>query len=171
MSEKLFEDLARKHPDLMQKSQIGEDLGVDEGWFDLIDTLCELISSKVTSLRSRIQYALEKDTGKAAELEEQLAKAIAELPVIVEVKEKFGGLRFYVEGGTEKHHSYIDFAEQMSYKICETCGDRGQSRQDRWVKVRCDKHQKEWEDGQGLRDAGLRKKRGPPRLSDEDSEE
>lgn len=39
-----------------------------------------------------------------------------------QVKEKFGGLRFYYSGGNEETSAMISFAEALSYKICEECG-------------------------------------------------
>lgn len=44
---------------------------------------------------------------------------------IVQIKEKFGGLRYYVEGGEEEIFGLIDAAERLSYKTCEECGDKG----------------------------------------------
>jgi hypothetical protein len=44
---------------------------------------------------------------------------------ILQVKEKFGGLRFYYSGGDGKIEGMVSFAEQMSYKICEETGERG----------------------------------------------
>lgn len=40
----------------------------------------------------------------------------------VQVKEKFGGLRFYVRGGTHEIIQLIDDAEKRSYHTCESCG-------------------------------------------------
>jgi hypothetical protein len=48
------------------------------------------------------------------------------LPVVqikvVQVKEKFGTLRFYVEGGNQHTQAVITFVEYMSGFICETTG-------------------------------------------------
>jgi len=38
------------------------------------------------------------------------------------VKEKFAGLRFYVDGADEMVYRYIEHAERLSYHICEECG-------------------------------------------------
>ena len=56
-----------------------------------------------------------------------------------QVKEKFGGLRFYVGGTTDMFHNLIDDMENASYTICETCGNSGSLRTERsWVKTLCD---------------------------------
>jgi len=39
-----------------------------------------------------------------------------------QVKEKFGGLRFYIEGANEKIYDIISFFESLSYNVCEDCG-------------------------------------------------
>ena len=43
-------------------------------------------------------------------------------PEIVQIKEKYGGLRFYYNGGSELIHGMVHFAETLSYQICESCG-------------------------------------------------
>lgn len=42
-----------------------------------------------------------------------------------QVKEKFGGLRFYAEEQTEAMESMISEAEGRSYRICQDCGHEG----------------------------------------------
>jgi hypothetical protein len=41
---------------------------------------------------------------------------------IDQIKEKFGGLRFYYSGGDEAICGMVNLAESLSYKICEDCG-------------------------------------------------
>ncbi len=40
----------------------------------------------------------------------------------LQVKEKFGGLRFYYSGGDEKIAAVVSFVEAISYYFCETTG-------------------------------------------------
>ena len=56
----------------------------------------------------------------------------------VQVKQKFGGLRFYVEKGTEEIQDMIDAAEEKSYTICEACGTSGTVRGIVWITTLCD---------------------------------
>ena len=61
-----------------------------------------------------------------------------------QVKEKFGGLRFYYTGATEEGAKLINKAKKMSYHICEKCGKKGVLREDiGWVRTLCLKHYKE----------------------------
>ena len=62
---------------------------------------------------------------------------------ICQVKEKFGGLRFYINGAPDEVWSLINEAENMSYEICEVCGEPGELRQTGWYITLCDKHNEE----------------------------
>jgi len=43
---------------------------------------------------------------------------------ILQIKEKFGGLRFYVDGGSKELQQAIRWAMDESLKMCEKCGSR-----------------------------------------------
>jgi ribosomal protein L37AE/L43A len=58
---------------------------------------------------------------------------------VVQVKEKFGGLRFYVGFSTNEFMDLIDKCEERSYHICERCGKKGVLRENRrWILTLCD---------------------------------
>lgn len=59
---------------------------------------------------------------------------------VLQVKEKFGGLRFYVAGGSDDLYDAIEEAESRSFTICECCGAPGELRKDGWWKTLCDLH-------------------------------
>jgi hypothetical protein len=44
--------------------------------------------------------------------------------VVTQVKEKFGGLRFYTNFATQELHDMISKAEEESYETCEFCGTK-----------------------------------------------
>lgn len=73
--------------------------GIDcgEGWHKLLDDLCKNIQEHVDSVKCKQVEA-------------------------VQVKEKFGGLRFYFCGGDDYTHGLVSEAENMSYEVCEWCG-------------------------------------------------
>lgn len=62
---------------------------------------------------------------------------------VLQVKEKFGGLRFYICAGNEQIWALIREAENESYKICEQCGEPGELYQGGWMRTLCEKHAKE----------------------------
>ena len=124
-----------------------------DGWYGIIDTLCGLMTSEYRQRKDSYEYAKEcLDNGgtfpwgkpvTAEEVEEKrlaMEEAEKKIPVAVQVKEKFGGLRFYVGGATDKSHNYITFAESMSYRTCEVCGSPGKTYTNGWHKTLCDIH-------------------------------
>lgn len=90
-------------------------IAIGQGWYDLLYNLCE----EIVKLNPPEDF-----------------KAF-------QVKEKFGGLRFYVGGSTAEINKLIDVAEEESYKICEDCGSREEvTSEGRWVKTLCKKCRK-----------------------------
>lgn len=63
--------------------------------------------------------------------------------VASQVKEKFGTLRFYYDGGDERIRGMEIMAESMSSRVCEVCGKPGESNDSGWIKVLCDEHRGE----------------------------
>jgi hypothetical protein len=58
---------------------------------------------------------------------------------ICQVKEKFGGLRFYINEGSDEMHARISKAEDLSYETCEVTGKPGQLRTDiGWYTTLCE---------------------------------
>lgn len=57
-----------------------------------------------------------------------------------QIKEKFGGLRFYVGAASDEMHDLITQAELKSFRTCEQCGAPGELRTGGWVKTLCDRH-------------------------------
>lgn len=167
MDDKNFQQLVQDFPDLFEKCD-EEYFGVGNGWYGILHTLCGLISYDVNQARYRLKYAMEnpdKIRESIPELEAKLNKAIADLPMIEQVKEKFGTLRFYVSGASDEVNNYITFAESMSAHVCEECGAPGESRNDGWIKVLCDKHHSERNKEYQKINASLSKT--SPKLSDE----
>jgi len=60
---------------------------------------------------------------------------------ILQVKEKFGGLRFYFAAHEQVYPSIekvVNECEDESLKICESCGKPGSLRGSSWVMTLCD---------------------------------
>jgi len=74
---------------------------------------------------------------------EKLEAVVGEDFHVLQVKEKFGTLRFYVYGANEAARELIAEAEEASAKICEVCGEPGFIRGGRWMKTLCEAHEKE----------------------------
>lgn len=60
---------------------------------------------------------------------------------ICQIKEKFGGLRFYISSGSDEIYKVIKIFEELSYEVCESCGKPGKPRDDiGWLLTLCDEH-------------------------------
>ena len=58
----------------------------------------------------------------------------------LQIKEKFGTLRYYVYGGDSYAHNAIRKAEDESYNTCEKCGSKENvETKGSWLKTLCNK--------------------------------
>lgn len=62
---------------------------------------------------------------------------------IMQVKEKFGGLRFYIGAGSSQVYDRIHQAELESVRTCMTCGKPGRLSRTSWIECACDEHMPE----------------------------
>lgn len=138
LSKKLFDRFKFFKPQKpMIESLMGFGFECSNGWFDLIWELCEKIEKELDVMEIDV----------SEEAKGRLDDTYSEFEVI-QVKEKFGTLRFYTNWGTEEIHNLINEAEGKSATICETCGDAGEIRNDiGWISVLCDKHYQEEKNG------------------------
>ena len=165
MREELDKKLVEKYPLIfkdryapMNETAMCWGFSHGDGWYNIIDTLCGLLYSDYHHAKERYENLVEwkNDTGSfpwrggKPITDEEIVEAKAKMdeeekkvPVASQVKEKFGGLRFYVNGAIEKHWNYITFAESMSYRVCETCGKPGKLHTNGWHYVACDEHTNE----------------------------
>ena len=160
MRRELDEALCAKYPQIFKDRRgdprntlmcFGFECG--DGWYNIIDALCGLMTSEYRQRKDSYEFAKETLDGggktpwgkdvTAEEVEEKrlaMEEAEKQIPVAVQVKEKFGGLRFYVNHAIDKHYDYITFAESMSYRTCEECGNPGKTYTNGWHKTLCDIH-------------------------------
>lgn len=60
--------------------------------------------------------------------------------VAFQVKEKWGNLSFYYDGGDAYIAGVVAMAEAMSAVTCEECGTPGRARHGSWTRTLCDLH-------------------------------
>jgi hypothetical protein len=128
----------------MQETCMCWGLECGNGWFYLIQGLCTSVQSRIDNRLKEIasydkNYPGGKDsTGKEAPYPKPQP---IEQVVFAQVKEKMGGLRIYYSGGDEQIHGMFDFAENLSYDICEECGTTENVGATKgWISVSCTKH-------------------------------
>ena len=110
----LEKNMSDKHPYPMFGFEVGD------GWYALLDDLCFEIDRIFTG-----DPDLEKNF------------------YVAQIKEKFGGLRFYIYGGNDEIDARISEAEDKSYKICEDCGKKGKVNNTGWRTTLCSKCRKD----------------------------
>jgi hypothetical protein len=93
-------DIFRGRDKPLTDSLMGHGIATGDGWFAILDALCEVLSTHAPS-RGRIA------------------------PEAVQIKEKFAGLRFYAHGADDWDRGAIVLAEQVSARTCEFTGNPG----------------------------------------------
>lgn len=124
-----FETKLQKQFPLMYKDNVS--VWVDEGWHKIVFELSNEIQKYIIATNSRRQWLIDNDKP-FGELIEQV--------VVEQVKEKFGGLRFYYNGGDDYIAGMVSIAETWAENTCEVCGNRGVGRNLPWIKTLCDEH-------------------------------
>ena len=140
MKLELQKELATKYPKIFRN--VGGDpmvtcmahgIQCNDGWYDLLDSLCYRISIHCTAQNTR--YIVETDKYEfVVEGDPEYMQVVA-----AQIKEKMGELRFYTDGGDATTEGMIQMAEQMSTRICELCGSPAKtSRDSGWFHTTCD---------------------------------
>jgi hypothetical protein len=119
LQEKIFskyDNLFHKRKLSIQESPMAWGIDVGDGWYKLIEELC-------FNIQKEIEDKGIKDFG------------------FDQVKQKFGTLRIYNDGGNEAIEKLIEEAEKASASICEVCGKDGSlASAGGWFKVVCNEH-------------------------------
>lgn len=113
--------MEEKYPKMFSQPYGG--FAVGEGWWPILQALC-----------SNIQHYLNWKN-KDSEVVPQV--------VVAQIKEKFGGLRFYYDGGDDRIQGMVSMAESWADKSCEICGKPGTRRSGGWIRTLCDEHEAE----------------------------
>jgi len=120
MTPQLDSKLIEKYPKILGKLGYTE---CSDGWYDVIDVLCKQIQNYIDH---KVNYSVTEEDKEALQV------------VAVQVKSKFGGLRFYVNGGDDITDGMIRMAEGISYRICEYCSTRATQQNDLgWIHTAC----------------------------------
>jgi hypothetical protein len=120
MSPEKEEELKSKYPHIFNQKHFYFDCG--DGWYDLINTLCH-------GAQEHINWTVKAMHNNNNKFCPQITA--------VQVKEKFGSLRFYYDGGDDYIRGMVSFAESMSAKTCENCGEKATVKTNGWIKNLC----------------------------------
>ena len=118
------ERIVKRFPNLFRNYDY---LGVGSGWYPLIERLAEKLEPMI------VKFEAEHPN------DEPASKFISD------IKEKYGGLRFYADAyifNDERDIAWdkaINDAEDEAEVTCEKCGKPGQSRPGGWILTLCNK--------------------------------
>lgn len=146
MNKELETKLFKSYPEIFpNKEGLPWGIECDDGWYTLLDQLCSQISHEIKNPEyEKVKFFKFKEGWNA------LMNAIDDLvyfhaekyhfvtkkylfrlyvkpqkPITVkalQIKEKFGQMRFYIQGGNNNILNSIHFATSLSASVCEKCG-------------------------------------------------
>jgi hypothetical protein len=122
---KEYEQFAKRMEERFPKMFVGKYGGfaVGAGWYPILEALC-------ANIQSHIDWRVKQ------------GQDIAQVEV-EQIKEKFGGLRFYYQGGDDEISGMVRMAEAWADVACEECGAFGKRRSGGWIRTLCDVHEAE----------------------------
>jgi len=161
-------ELPKKYPQLFKNDYFYFECG--DGWYTLLNCLLNQIHWKLKRY-SEVVEIQQKVLSKGEEPLPWISEYFEKNPVdpleafsIHQIKEKFGGLRFYwgcdVDSDeTRELRGATDLAESLSYTICEECGAPASgtktAKGSGWIRSLCETHHQERQSQLDARGAAL----------------
>ena len=124
MKVELQNELFEKYPKIFRQKDLSMQhtcmcwgITCGDGWYNIIDVLC-------SQIQNHLEYNVAKNDG-AITVE------------ATQVKEKYGSLCFYYNGGDEFIRGLCWMAEGLSSRTCEECGSPGTQNDGGWINTLC----------------------------------
>lgn len=138
------EDLIEKYPKIFEPYEGNPGyvnwFGIPPGWVKNVDILCG-------SIQDYIDYSCRSEPNPEfveGEDKPRFIKIYPEQVRCIQLKEKFGTLRFYASGADANVNGMIKMAEYMCDNTCEKCGtNKNLGITKGWISVLCKKCSKE----------------------------
>ena len=111
--------MEKSYPKMFQGKYGG--FAVGKGWNPILERLCRNIQQHI-------------------EWKNRESEVVPQV-IVEQIKEKFGGLRFYYQGGDDEISGMVRIAERWAGHTCETCGNKGERRGGGWIRTLCDFHE------------------------------
>lgn len=161
MKQELDHFLTKRFPEIFKNRQDSEKDSLmywgfecDDGWFNILYQACSLVENHIEGIKYQNKFRLQiKEKIEAGEKVhedwtiEYKRNGLSpnEVPVFkaAQIKEKFGTLRFYHDGGDSFINGVISSAQNSSAMTCEVCGSKGKLRHGGWIRTLCDQHAQE----------------------------
>jgi hypothetical protein len=170
--EEFEKHMAEKYPRYFGEGKRYGGFAIGEGWYQIIESLVGNIDHytkhrrncrardlrKLRAKNKGMEALIEFMAGKKhtpsdwdiERAEEAMENDIDVTPKldwinIAQIKEKFGGLRFYYDGGDDEISGMVRMAEAWADHTCEDCGNKGERRSGGWIRTLCDVHEAEYQ--------------------------
>lgn len=154
MNEELNKQLQEKYSSILVGYGNGIHLEIGDGWYHIIDRVCAMIAAHERRTLYNIEWAnkqndaLDKakennwvDWPKGKSTAYHVVPSIVPPTTFNTIKEKFGELRIYHDGGDEYTNGLISMAIALADVTCEDCGQLGASIiPGSWLKTLCSVH-------------------------------
>ena len=151
MKKELDQQLCKKYPLLFKNrnASMMETLmcwGFEhgDGWYNIINALCNNMQSHIDWSHKQNAWDLKWNQEHPDE-QRPVREPVAQV-VVIQVKEKFGSLRFYYQGGDDTISGMVRMAESMSAVMCEQCGAPAETRGPGWIRTLCEVHEHEYQE-------------------------
>lgn len=163
--------MAEKYPRYFGEGKQYGGFCIGEGWYPIVEALISQIDHYTKWRRNMRANDLRKQRAKDKGMDELIkfmvgkrdrepsdwditrAEEAMENDIIItpkvnwievqQIKEKFGGLRFYYQGGDDQIRGMETMAEVWAGRSCEVCGNKGERRSGGWIRTLCDEHEAE----------------------------
>jgi hypothetical protein len=120
--DEFVKSMETKYPKMFAQPYGG--FAVDKGWWPILQALCANIQHHIDWWNKNHEK-----------------HPVVEQVVVEQIKEKFGGLRFYYTGGDDQISGMVRMAEAWADRHCEECGKPGRQREGGWIRTLCDEHE------------------------------
>jgi hypothetical protein len=163
MKQELEDQLIEKYPALfagvdepLTQNLMGFGCEHGDGWYDLLNTMCRLISWELRNAGWVDLLPEYREEGKIC------GQYTAPTLKFMQIKEKFGTLRVYYtlnQPEDPEHHKYdqksldnryeyirgrisgfVTYTEHLSAQVCEVCGKPGKTYYGGWISTKCPDH-------------------------------
>ena len=137
MKEELQDSLYNKYPRIFVQKDLPSSetcmcwgVCTGDGWYNIISALCQSIQQYLDCHNGDGEFEYRKKFHSDSHTPVRQVET-------VQVKEKFGGLRFYYIGGNNCIRGMINMAEALSCVTCEDCSNPGIQNGPGWIRTLC----------------------------------
>ena len=121
LKDNFFKILSEKCPTVFRREPMIWNWSIDvrQGWYLIVYELSAKIENLVQKYRDEGKFIMPEVYSKRLD---KLIPEREELPLVTQVKEKFGQLRYYTMGMPIEAEEWIKEAEELASRTCEVCG-------------------------------------------------